>query len=190
MSKITSEVAIKAEHLQLIRQSRPLVNPDIPEKEITLPEIGGAFPVYNVGLNALKATKVAFRAAPMMRVQELNTAKKIAATYEVSSNASEATIPAVHTDSTYLAKLNTSFLAAQKSAQAATMTTKMRMINIPALHTEAYWLHYDDPSLDMVVPIHSFVFPNGVPVPYAVFIKKMSEEASKVPDVSNNELGG
>lgn len=191
MSKITSESFVKPEHLQLIRQSRPLVNPNIEEKEITTPVIGGAFPVYNVGLTDLKAARVSLKAAPLMRIQEINTAKKIAASYEVGSKTNDDAIPAIHTDAPYLAKLNTSFQAAEKTANAATVPTKMRMINIPALHTEAYWLHYDDTnSKDMVVPIHSFVFPNGVPVPYAEFIRKMTEEAKAVPDVSNNELGG
>ncbi len=191
MSKITSELSAKSNVLQLILQSRPLVNPDIAEKDIKTPEIGGAFPIYNVGLKDLKATKITLKAAPLMRVQEMNTAKKIAASYEVSSKATEATIPAIHTDTNYLTKLNTSFQAAEKSAEKASLSAKMRMINIPALHTEAYWLHYDDTnSKDMVVPIHSFLFPDGVPVPYAEFIEKMSAEAKKIPDVSNNELGG
>lgn len=190
MPRIISEIALKPAQLELLRHARPLANPNIAEKEITTPTIGGAFPVYNVGLNALKTARVSLRAAPLMRVQELDTSKKISASYEVSSNADEKAIPAVHVDSNYLGKLNTSFNAAEKFAATVPSAAKMRMINIPALHTEAYWLHYDDPAKDMVVPIHSFVFPNGVAVPYTEFIKKMSEEAAKVPDVSNNELGG
>lgn len=191
MARITTEVSTKPEHIQLIRQSRPLVNPDIAEKDIVNPEIGGAYPVYNVGLNELKAARVSLKAAPLMRVQELNSTKRIAASYEMSASAQETAIPAVHTDANYLTKLNNSFQAADKAAQASTIPAKMRMINVPALHTEAYWLHYDETnSKDMVVPIHSFLFPDGVPVPYAEFIKKMAEAAKAIPDTSNNELGG
>jgi hypothetical protein len=190
MAKIISEVSARPEHLQLIRQSRPLVNPDIAEKDIAAPQVDAAYPVYNVGLNDLKATRVALKAAPLLRVQELSNAQSIAATYDVSADAKDTEVPAIRTDSTYLTKLNSGFIAANKVAQAAANPAKMRIINVPALHTEAYWLHYDDSSKDVVIPIHSFEFPEGTPVPYTTFMERMSAAAKSVPDTSNNMMGG
>jgi hypothetical protein len=190
MAKFITEASTRPEHLQLIRQARPLVNPEIEEKDISNANLDAAYPVYNVGLNELKATRVALKAAPLLRVQELGSSRKIAAAYEMSADAKEATLPAVHTDTAYLTRLNTSFQVADRVAQSSPATAKMRVINVPALHTEAYWLHYEDAAKDMVVPIHSFVFPEGEPVPYATFIQKMSEAAKSIPDTSNNELGG
>lgn len=190
MARITSEVNARPEHLKMIRQAKPLINPDIAEAELNKePEIGGTYQVYNVGLAELKTTRIALKAAPLLRVQELS-AKKISAAYEVNTANTDSDVPAVHTDTKYLAKLNTGFQAADKLAQASASSARMRVINIPALHTEAYWLHYDDSSKDMVVPIHSFFFPEGQPVPYATFMAKMTEAAKTVPDTSNNELGG
>ena len=190
MARFTNEVSARPEHLKMIRQARPLVNPEIEESEIKDPEISGAYQVYNVGLAELKTARVALKAAPMLRVEELGTARKISAAYELNTSARETEIPAVHTDAKYLARLNTGFEAAEKVARASTAAPKMRVINVPALHTEAYWLHYEDPGKDVVIPIHSFDFPEGVPVPYAVFMQKLSEAAKAVPDTSSNELGG
>jgi hypothetical protein len=192
MSKIISEFAAKPEHLQLIRKSRPLVNPDIAEKDIKAPTIATTYPVYNVGLKDLKASKVALKTpASRLRMHETDANQNIAASYEVGAVTIDDTLPAVHTDLRYLSKLNNSLHTAERVSQTVKEPGKLRMINIPALHTEAYWLHYDDTNAkDVVIPVQSFLFPENVPVPYNDFIRKMSAAAKEVPDTSNNELGG
>jgi hypothetical protein len=192
MSNIISEVAAKPEHLQLIRQSRPLVNPDLSERSIKAPKAVTTYPVYNVGLKDLKAAKPTLKKpSPRLRMHEADAKHNISASYEVGAVTMDDAVPAVHTDTRYLAKLSTSLQTADKLSQTTKTPAKLRMINIPALHTEAYWLHYDETNTkDVVIPVHSFLFPENVPVPYAEFIKKMSAAAKEVPDTSNNELGG
>jgi hypothetical protein len=193
MPKPIMEFSAKPEHLNIIKQAQPLINSNIPDNQIIGPEISATHPVYTIGVDELKkrASKKALGAVTSLRMLETNKSKKIASAYEVHPTKKTSAVNSVHTDVSYLTRLNTGLETATKVAQKERSTAALRMINVPALYTEAYWLHYgEETEKDMVVPVHSFIFKENIPVPYEEFIGKLREAAKAVPDVSKDELLG
>ena len=91
----------------------------------------------------------------------------------------------------YLAKLKDGLDKTIEAAKNGVGEAKLRMINIPALYTEAYWLHYEDAKKDVVIPIQSFgLFKENEPVPYEKFMAALQAEAKKVPDMKKDDLLG
>lgn len=194
------DYVIKPEYLQLIREVEPLFKLDeeaMPAtrgiKKLDANEITASHPVHTLGLDDLLGKKKAKVNNPTsLRMVELNTDKNISAAYDISMPDKELEMKNVNFQPEYLAELKKGLDRTIEAAKNGDGEAKLRMINVPALYTEAYWLHYEDDSKDIVIPIQSFgLFKNNEPVPYEVFMSALRERASKVPETGkDDQLGG
>lgn len=139
-------------------------------------ELVAAHDVFTLGIDQLKKGEL-----PTQRVSTRvldRSERGVTAAYDLDTEKDEP-VAAFHTNPEHLARLDRGIRQAETLVNADSKA-ELRALNIPALYTEALWIHHGDQGQDTVLPLRSFDFSPFEPVPLDEFMKRARQAAERV----------
>lgn len=135
-------------------------------------------PIYAVGLKDLAKGKPALDAPSALRVIELRGSRP-SGYYDISDEGSAPRMLEMGgADSPYLASFERSVETAARSVKAREGDVELRLIRIPALYTDALWLHEADNDVAVVLNTQQEL-PVNQPMPLDRLFKQLKDIAAK-----------
>ena len=107
--------------------------------------------IYTMGLDALTQEHGLPQKPSVLRVLEMQGEKSLAF-FDVDTTGPSPRICQIGT-TPYLELFNRALTAAMQMITQSEAETELRLLQVPALHFEALWLHYDDPAKDVFIPL-------------------------------------
>jgi hypothetical protein len=153
------ELVLIPELLKPIPQIRPLVNiyeetPNIRENSLE-GEYSLAHHSYIIGLNKIKKDFSLPKEPDTLRVIELQN-EEPTALFELGLNESNPELIQMNVSPIYFRQLDESLGRLKEFASQNKELGEIRLIKIPALNIEAFWLHYDGKTADIISPVRRF----------------------------------
>lgn len=153
------ELLLIPELLKPIPPIRPLINvyeetPNIRENSLE-GEYNLAHHSYIVGLNEIKKDFTLPKTPNTLRVIELQNEEPVAL-FELGLNESNPELIQMNVSPMYFRQLDESLGRLKEFARQNRALGEIRLIKIPALNVEAFWLHYDGKSGDIICPVKRF----------------------------------
>jgi hypothetical protein len=148
---------------------------------------------YHVGLNEIKRDFKLPETPRTLRVIEMQD-EEPAALYEVGLNAGEPELIQMNVSQPYFRQLDESLGRLKERAQQNKELGEVRLIKVPALNIEAFWLHYDGDKdgEDIITPVKRFENDSSIDWDKTYtereFTKLLQELARKI-DTKDDELG-
>lgn len=146
---------------------------------------------YIVGLNEIKKDFALPKRPSTLRVIEVQD-EEPAALYELSLNESNPELIQMNVSQPYFRQLDESLGRLKQHAQRSKELGEVRLIKIPALNLEAFWLHYDGKQEDIISPVKRFENDSTIDWDKAYNEKeftKLVQELARRVDTKNDELG-
>lgn len=189
------ELKIAPELLKPIPEIRPLVNlyedtPNVRENA-SEGEYNLAHHSYIIGLDKIKKDFSLPKEPDTLRVIELQNETPVAL-YELGVNEAKPDLVQMNVSPPYFRQLNESLGRLKEISGQDKELGEIRLIKIPALNIEAFWLHYDSKKADIISPVKRFE--NDTTIDWnktyteKEFSKMVTELANKV-DAKDDLLG-
>jgi hypothetical protein len=153
------ELLYKQELLKPIPELRPLINiydkaftakKDEPQGTYTIPHHS-----YVIGLNEINERFALPDAPRSLRVIEVAHERPVAL-YEVGLNEQNPEFIQMQVSPEYFKEMDEGLGRLKSFAEREKELGEIRMIKVPALNIEAFWMHYDNKEKDMIVPVKRF----------------------------------
>ena len=165
---------------------RTRIREDAPEGEYSLPHFS-----YVVGLDDLKKKSFALpTSASTLRVLEVQD-QRPAALYEVGTDEANPTLVQMNVSDAYFEQLNEAIGRLRQSVREKEQPGELRLIKVPALNIEAFWLSYEGRE-DRIALLKRFendtTFDWDKVYSAQEFTKALQELASKI-DTKDGEIG-
>ena len=189
------ELVLTPKLLKPIPEVRPLIN--IYEetaniKETSLKdEYNLAHHSYIVGLNEIKRDFTLPKNPDTLRVIELQDEEPIAL-FELGLNENNPELIQMNVSPKYFQQLDEGLGRLKEAAGQNKELGEIRLIKIPALNVEAFWLHYDGKTADVICPVRRFENDSSIDWDKAYtekeFSRVINDLASKI-DAKDDLLG-
>jgi Papain-like cysteine protease AvrRpt2 len=157
MIKIKPDL-LEEEIIRHIWEARPLLQLKYESlREVKSPrDLSLAIPhyVYTMGLDALAQERGLPEFPTALRVLEVQGEKSLAF-FDVNIPGQPPQIRQMAGASPYLDLLNQGLTEVFKWTAQSEVEAELRLLQVPALHIDALWLHYDDPTKDVFLPIRA-----------------------------------
>jgi hypothetical protein len=189
------ELLLIPELLSPIPPIRPLVNvyaetPNIRENS-TEGEYNLPHHAYIVGLNEIKKDFALPKQPATLRVIEVQDESPVAL-YELGLNESAPELIQMNVSAPYFRQIDEGLGRLKEFAGRNKELGEIRLIKVPALNVEAFWLHYDGKTEDIITPIRRFENDSSIDWDKAYtekeFGRLLNELANKV-DAKDDLLG-
>jgi hypothetical protein len=131
---------LKHEGLRQVQSARDLA--------VTLPHY-----IYTLGLDAIVQDRPP-GAPTALRALEVQ-GNRAQAFFDLTPDERFPQVRQMSGPSPYLERLNRAIGVAARHANAIEPEAELRVIQVPALHLEALWLHYDDAAQDVFIPVRT-----------------------------------
>ena len=178
--------------LKPIPEIRPLINVYGKKIEENIPE-KYSFPhyAYTVGLNEIREQFSLPSLPKTLRLIEMQNETPVAL-YELGVNETKPGLVQMNVSENYFKQLDDGLARLKRFAGQNTELGEVRLIKIPALNLEAFWLHYDSGENDIITPIQKFendtTIDWGKSYDEKQFSKLIQELATKI-DMNDDLLG-
>jgi hypothetical protein len=189
------ELLYNRELLKPIPEIRPLINiydkavnikEDMPQGTYTIPHHA-----YIIGLNEINERFTLPSTPRSLRVIEVRDEKPVAL-YEVGLDEQRPELIHMQVGNEYFSQLNEGLGRLKTFAEKDKEPGEIRLIKVPALNIEAFWMHYDNKEKDMIVPVRRFENDTSVDWNKAYseqeFSKLLQEQARRI-NVQDDLLG-
>lgn len=189
------ELLLIPELLKPIPEIRPLINvyEDTPNIRETSREgeYNLAHHAYIIGLNQIKKDFSLPKEPDTLRVIELQEEAPVAL-YELGLNETDPQLIQMNVSPLYFRQLDEGLGRLKEFAGRSKDLGEIRLIKIPALNIEAFWLHYDGKTADVITPVRRFEDDTSIDWDKAYsekeFGRLVNELASKI-DAKDDLLG-
>ena len=178
--------------LKPIPEIRPLINVYGKKIEENIP---GKYSIphyaYIVGLNEIQGQFSLPSSPKTLRLIEMQNETPVAL-YELGVNETKPGLVQMNVSENYFKQLDDGLARLKRFAGQNTELGELRLIKIPALNLEAFWLHYDIGENDIITPIQKFE--NDTTIDWGKrydekqFSKLIQELAAKI-DMNDDLLG-
>jgi hypothetical protein len=153
------EVLYKRELLKPIPEIRPLINiydktfsakQDAPQGAYAIPHHS-----YIIGLNEINERFSLPSKPRSLRLIEVHDEKPVAL-YEVGLNEQNPELIQMQVSAEYFKELDEGLGKLKSLVEKENELGEVRLIKVPALNLEAFWMHYDNKEKDIIVPVRRF----------------------------------
>lgn len=146
---------------------------------------------YLVGLNEIKKDFALPKTPNSLRIIEIQN-EEPAALYELGVNENNPELIQMNVSPAYFKQLDDSLGRLKRFAEQNKELGEIRLIKVPALNIEAFWLHYDGKDSDIICPISRFENDSSIdwhkPYSEKEFARLVQELAGKI-DTKDDLLG-
>jgi hypothetical protein len=178
--------------LKPIPEIRPLINVYGKKIEENIP---GKYSIphyaYIVGLNEIQGQFSLPSSPKTLRLIEMQNETPVAL-YELGVNETKPGLVQMNVSENYFKQLDDGLARLKRFAGQNTELGEVRLIKIPALNLEAFWLHYDGRENDIITPVQKFendtTIDWGKSYDEKQFSKLIQELATKI-DMNDDLLG-
>jgi len=150
------DLLIKEELLKPIPEIRPLIN--VYDKKIE-ENVPGKYSIphyaYIIGLNDIHREFSLPSAPKTLRIIEMKNEAPVAL-YELGLNETNPEVVQMNVSETYFKQLDDGLARLKEFSEKNKELGEVRLIKIPGLNLEAFWLHYDNNENDVIAPIKKF----------------------------------
>lgn len=186
------DLLFNEELLRPIPEIRPLIN--IYNKKIE-ENIPGKYAIphyaYILGLNEIREEFALPSFPNTLRIIEMKD-EAPAALYELSLNETKPELVQMNISEPYFKQMDEGLERLKRFSEQNKEMGELRLIKVPALNFEAFWLHYDNAERDIITPIKKFENDNSVNWDKSYSEKEftglLKELASRI-DTSDDLLG-
>ena len=142
-------------------------------------------------VGAIDGATVQLQKPNTLRVIEIQD-EEPTALFELSLNENNPELIQMNVSPTYFRQLDEALGRLKENAERSKELGEVRLIKVPALNLEAFWLHYDGKNNDIICPVKRFENDSSIDWDKVYsereFTKLIQELASKV-DTKDDELG-
>ena len=150
------DLLLREELLRPIPEIRPLLNVYNKKIEDNVP---GSYSIphyaYIIGLNEINSDFALPSIPKTLRIMELKDEAPLAL-YELGLNETQPELVQMNVSENYFQQLDEGLSRLKKQSEQQKELGEVRLIKIPALNLEAFWLHYDNQESDIITPIKRF----------------------------------
>jgi len=150
------DLLLREELLRPIPEIRPLLNVYNKKIEENVP---GSYSIphyaYIIGLNEIHNEFVLPSTPKTLRIMELKDDTPLAL-YELGLNETQPELVQMNVSEVYFHQLDEGLSRLKKQSEQNKELGEVRLIKVPALNLEAFWLHYDNQEADVITPIKRF----------------------------------